>query len=77
MVARVWGCYGLHLEVKYELTAMDAELNKEVDCVGLSVDKPIAPHPHSKVSLQNKREVNNYILPCPSRLEFSNERHLT
>ena len=76
MVGRVWWCYGLDLEVKYELNAMDAKLDKEMGCVELSVDKPIAPQPHSKISLQNKREVNDYILPCPSKLEFSCERHL-
>lgn len=40
---------------------MDAELNKEVGCIGLSIDKSILPQPHSKFSLWDKREVRNYI----------------
>ena len=56
---------------------MGAELNKEVGCVGWSVDKSLSPQLHSKVSLQDERSQE---VPFPksfsngSRLEFSRER---
>lgn len=41
---------------------MDAELNKEVGCIGLSVVKSIA-QPHCRISLQDKTEARNCVFP--------------
>lgn len=43
---------------------MDAELNTEVGCIGLSVDKSIA-QPHGRISLPDKTEVRNCVSPNP------------
>lgn len=76
MVGREWCYHGLYLEVKYKLNAI---YGCWVEQRG-ELYKPIAPQPHSKVSLQNKREVNYYIPPNPFlnglRLQCANERHL-